>query len=121
MSWPLRRNMKAYDKHPSVCILWLCRCWPPAKICFDAMQVGDASASQSPLSFGGFGCMLRHLQRLTDGLDQALKQDRLARRDLKLLQVGFKEFWVGGLMVMSCHQETLAMVSKERICKRASG
>ena len=83
------------------------------------MQVGDASASQSPLSFGGFGCMLRHLQRLTDGLDQALKQDRLARSDLKLLQVGFVILF-GGLMVMSCLQETLAMVSKKRICKRAS-
>ncbi|CAL5227327.1 g10267 [Coccomyxa viridis] len=50
------------------------------------IQVGDASASQSPLSFGGFGSMLRHLQRLTDGLDQALKQDRLSRNALKLLQ-----------------------------------
>jgi hypothetical protein len=83
------------------------------------MQVGDASASQSPLSFGGFGCMLRHLQRLTDGLDQALDQDMLARGDLKLLQVGFG-IWVGGLMVMCCHHETLAMVSREHICKRAS-
>ena len=27
-------------------------------------QVGDASASQSPLSFGGFGGMVRHLPRL---------------------------------------------------------
>ncbi len=51
------------------------------------VKVGDASASQSPLSFGGFGSMLRHLQRLTDGLDQALKQDRLSRSALKLLQV----------------------------------
>ena len=50
-------------------------------------QVGDASASQSPLSFGGFGSMLRHLRRLTDGLDQALRQDMLARGNLKLLQV----------------------------------
>ena len=51
------------------------------------VKVGDASASQSPLSFGGFGSMLRHLQRLTDSLDQALKQDRLSRSALKLLQV----------------------------------
>ena len=28
-------------------------------------QVGDASACQSPLSFGGFGSMVRHLPRLT--------------------------------------------------------
>lgn len=51
-------------------------------------QVGDASASQSPLSFGGFGSMLRHLRRLADGLDQALTQDKLSRGALKLLQVG---------------------------------
>ena len=51
-------------------------------------QVGDASASQSPLSFGGFGSMLRHLRRLTDGLDQALRQNKLTRGNLKLLQVG---------------------------------
>lgn len=27
------------------------------------LQVGDASACQSPLSFGGFGSMLRHIPR----------------------------------------------------------
>jgi len=51
------------------------------------LQIGDASASQSPLSFGGFGSMLRHLRRLTDGCDAALQQDRLSKQDLKLLQV----------------------------------
>jgi hypothetical protein len=50
-------------------------------------QVGDASASQSPLSFGGFGGMLRHLNRLTSGLDAALAHDKLSKADLKLLQV----------------------------------
>jgi lycopene cyclase CruP len=49
-------------------------------------QVGDASASQSPLSFGGFGNMLRHLQRLSTGLDAALQQDRLSKQALRLLQ-----------------------------------
>ena len=34
--------------------------------------------------------MLRHLRRLTDGLDQALRQDKLARSNLKLLQVGLQ-------------------------------
>lgn len=46
------------------------------------IQVGDASASQSPLSFGGFGSMLRHLKRLTNSITQALTEDRLSRADL---------------------------------------
>ncbi|BDA41128.1 hypothetical protein COCOBI_01-7830 [Coccomyxa sp. Obi] len=50
------------------------------------LQVGDASASQSPLSFGGFGSMLRHLRRLTEGLDAALQQDQLSRKALKMIQ-----------------------------------
>ncbi len=49
-------------------------------------QIGDASAAQSPLSFGGFGCMMRHLPRLARGLHQALDEDRLARGDLAWLQ-----------------------------------
>jgi lycopene cyclase CruP len=57
---------------------------PPA---FDrVLQVGDASAAQSPLSFGGFGSMLRHLPRLADGVDEALGQERLGRGDLAWLQ-----------------------------------
>ncbi|GFR41663.1 hypothetical protein Agub_g2405, partial [Astrephomene gubernaculifera] len=56
---------------------------PPA---FDrVMQIGDASAGQSPLSFGGFGSMMRHLGRLTRGLHQALSEDRLSRSHLSWL------------------------------------
>jgi hypothetical protein len=50
-------------------------------------QVGDASASQSPLSFGGFGSMLHNLPRLAAGLGSALDHNRLFKADLKLLQV----------------------------------
>ncbi len=50
------------------------------------LPVGDSSGSQSPLSFGGFGAMMRHLQRLTVGIDEALRQDFLAATDLALLQ-----------------------------------
>lgn len=50
------------------------------------LQVGDSSGLQSPLSFGGFGAMLRHLGRLTEGLDGALKQDFLGMEDLRSLQ-----------------------------------
>ncbi|WP_272066054.1 NAD(P)/FAD-dependent oxidoreductase [Oscillatoria sp. CS-180] len=50
------------------------------------LPVGDSSGSQSPLSFGGFGAMIRHLARLTQGIDEALRQDCLNARDLSLLQ-----------------------------------
>lgn len=50
------------------------------------LPVGDSSGSQSPLSFGGFGAMVRHLQRLTNGIDEALQTDVLDRAGLALLQ-----------------------------------
>lgn len=49
-------------------------------------EIGDAAANQSPLSFGGFGAMLRHLPRLVAGVDDALGCDRLCKGDLVLLQ-----------------------------------
>ena len=50
------------------------------------LAVGDASGHQSPLSFGGFGAMVRHLERLTDGIDDALTQDQLSAAALGWLQ-----------------------------------
>ncbi|MGI0485986.1 FAD-dependent oxidoreductase [Pantanalinema rosaneae CENA516] len=50
------------------------------------LAIGDSSGSQSPLSFGGFGAMIRHLQRLTDGIHEALQTDSLDRSALALLQ-----------------------------------
>ncbi len=50
------------------------------------LAVGDSSGSQSPLSFGGFGAMLRHLSRLTNGIHDALASDALDRTSLALLQ-----------------------------------
>ena len=50
------------------------------------LPIGDSSGSQSPLSFGGFGAMIRHLKRLTNGIDAALKQDLLSRSALAPLQ-----------------------------------
>lgn len=41
------------------------------------VAVGDSSGNQSPLSFGGFGAMVRHLDRLTQGIQEALAQDCL--------------------------------------------
>jgi lycopene cyclase CruP len=50
------------------------------------LPVGDSSGAQSPLSFGGFGAMLHHLGRLTEGIDAALRRDRLTQADLAGLQ-----------------------------------
>ena len=50
------------------------------------LPVGDSSGSQSPLSFGGFGAMIRHLARLTTGLDEALRKDCLSAEALSWLQ-----------------------------------
>lgn len=50
------------------------------------LAVGDSSGSQSPLSFGGFGAMIRHLERLIDGVDEALGCDRLDATALGALQ-----------------------------------
>lgn len=50
------------------------------------LPVGDSSGSQSPLSFGGFGAMVRHLKRLTFGIDEALTSESLDKNSLALLQ-----------------------------------
>lgn len=50
------------------------------------LAVGDSSGSQSPLSFGGFGAMLRHLDRLQQGIHEALAQRQLNQAALALLQ-----------------------------------
>jgi lycopene cyclase CruP len=59
----------------------------PIKITWDRiLAVGDSSGSQSPVSFGGFGAMMRHLTRLTNAIDSALQYDSLTARDLGLIQ-----------------------------------
>ncbi len=50
------------------------------------LLIGDSSGSQSPVSFGGFGAMVRHLSRLTSGIEMAIQADALSNRDLQLLQ-----------------------------------
>jgi lycopene cyclase CruP len=50
------------------------------------LAVGDSSGCQSPLSFGGFGAMLRHLPRLAVGIHEALSSNALTQKDLALLQ-----------------------------------
>jgi hypothetical protein len=47
--------------------------------------VGDASGIQSPLSFGGFGSLSRHLPRLISAFTEALATDSLSQADLALI------------------------------------
>lgn len=59
----------------------------PLKLEWDRiLPIGDSSGSQSPLSFGGFGAMVRHLKRLTNGIDEALQSEMLNHSALSLLQ-----------------------------------
>ncbi|GAX28670.1 hypothetical protein FisN_33Hh056 [Fistulifera solaris] len=46
------------------------------------LAVGDASGIQSPLSFGGFGALTRHLSRITGAVSEALELDLLHKDDL---------------------------------------
>jgi lycopene cyclase CruP len=49
------------------------------------LPIGDSSGSQSPLSFGGFGSMVRHLNRLALGIQEALTTDSLTHTALAQL------------------------------------
>ena len=46
------------------------------------LAVGDASGIQSPLSFGGFGALTRHLERISTAVSDALMYDLLSKEDL---------------------------------------
>jgi hypothetical protein len=48
------------------------------------LQVGDASGIQSPLSFGGFGALMRHLSRLTFAVKEAVQSGSLNISSLAL-------------------------------------
>ncbi|EOD41152.1 hypothetical protein EMIHUDRAFT_448701 [Emiliania huxleyi CCMP1516] len=51
----------------------------PLPVQFDrVMQIGDAGGLQSPLSFGGFGAITRHIGRLSDAVESALAADALS-------------------------------------------
>ncbi|CAG9460575.1 unnamed protein product [Pedinophyceae sp. YPF-701] len=46
------------------------------------LQVGDASGIQSPLSFGGFGALTRHLPRITNAIVEAHEAGALDKESL---------------------------------------
>ena len=61
------------------------------------MQVGDASGMQSPLSFGGFGAITRHMGRLSEAVVGALAADALSRAQLGLInpyQANLRAAWL---------------------------
>ncbi|XP_041008513.1 uncharacterized protein LOC121252778 [Juglans microcarpa x Juglans regia] len=58
----------------------------PLPAAFDrVLQFGDASGIQSPVSFGGFGSLTRHLKRLSTGICEAINGDFLDPYNLSLL------------------------------------
>ncbi|KAK4758981.1 hypothetical protein SAY87_020282 [Trapa incisa] len=58
----------------------------PLPAAFDRIvQFGDASGIQSPVSFGGFGSLTRHLGRLSEGIYEAIRGDFLDSHSLSLL------------------------------------
>ncbi|KAM7498339.1 hypothetical protein LguiA_022753 [Lonicera macranthoides] len=58
----------------------------PLPAAFDrVLQFGDASGIQSPVSFGGFGSLTRHLGRLTTGIYEAMNENLLDSDNLSLL------------------------------------
>jgi len=59
----------------------------PLRIPFDRLlAIGDSNGGQSPVSFGGFGSIVRHLKRLTLGVEEALQTNSLQKNDLALIQ-----------------------------------
>ena len=51
-------------------------------------QVGDASGIQSPLSFGGFGALSRHLGRLAGAIKEAVEARETNRQEHADVDVG---------------------------------
>ena len=94
----------------------------PLKIPFDRiLPVGDSAGAQSPVSFGGFGAMIRHLKRLSQGIDEALKADLLGHQDLALLQPYQPNISVTWLFQQTMSVEVGKKVDPEQINNLMSG
>ncbi|DBB10582.1 TPA: hypothetical protein ACH3X3_007098 [Trebouxia sp. C0006] len=70
----------------------------PLKTPFDrVLQIGDASGIQSPLSFGGFGAMARHLSRLQRAVLEAIQAKALDQEALATINAynpGLSAAWM---------------------------
>ena len=85
------------------------------------LAVGDSSGGQSPVSFGGFGSMVRHLKRLTDGINEALITNSLNEKDLKLLQPYQPNISVTWLFQKTMSVGVTQKVNPEQINKLMNG
>ncbi len=94
----------------------------PIKLPFNRiLPVGDSAGGQSPVSFGGFGAMIRHLKRLTNGINEALILDRLNNKDLVLLQPYQPNISVTWLFQQTMSVEVGKQVNPEQINHLMSG
>ncbi|WPT13025.1 hypothetical protein PSENEW3_00002866 [Picochlorum sp. SENEW3] len=58
----------------------------PLQPSFDRiLAIGDASGIQSPLSFGGFAALTRHLGRLTNAIEDAIRYECLDKWSLRYI------------------------------------
>ena len=89
--------------------------------CDRILPVGDSAGGQSPVSFGGFGAMIRHLKRLTNGIDEALTLDKLSSKDLNLLQPYQPNISVTWLFQQTMSVEVDKQVNPEQINNLMSG
>ena len=85
------------------------------------LPVGDSAGGQSPVSFGGFGAMVRHLKRLTNGINEALTVDKLSSKDLALLQPYQPNISVTWLFQQTMSVEVGKEVNPEQINNLMSG
>ncbi|ACB50523.1 unknown [Crocosphaera subtropica ATCC 51142] len=94
----------------------------PLKMPWDRiLPIGDSAGGQSPVSFGGFGSMVRHLQRLTFGINEALKLDSLDQKSLSLLQPYQPNISVTWLFQKTMSVEVDQTVSPNQINELMSG
>eukprot|EP00877_Chromochloris_zofingiensis_P003085 jgi/Chrzof1/12778/Cz07g07080.t1_CRUP[v5.2] len=98
----------------------------PLKPGFDrVLQIGDASGIQSPLSFGGFGALTRHLRRLTTAVHEALTADALSKSELSLVNPynpGLSSAWMlQRAMTAVRHKDSSTSVNEKLINKMLAG
>lgn len=82
---PLRMVRPTYGYIPGYTRLGLGKKAPPASPCDRVLLVGDAAARHSPLTFCGFGSMIRSFWPVSQGIARLLAEDKLDRRALAAL------------------------------------
>jgi lycopene cyclase CruA len=81
---PLRMLRPTYGYIPAYTRLGPMPTAPSARV----LLVGDAASRHSPLTFCGFGSMIRSFLPVSRGIIRCLHEDRLGRRDLDALWQG---------------------------------